>query len=461
MIKPINIKRRRHVLRKGPVIVGFLAGILVHAAVGKTTDGVESSGKKVVASSEPAPLPAWWNGKNLTGDWLGARSVLEDRGLAIQGSWAGAYFGILDSESGSGSAFSQQLAVSATLDFSKLTGSSALKGLKAFGEGRWRDPGYDANPNNEVEASSLFNPSRYTGGTGWRLMSFGLSYTTPELFGAEDFLTVTGGWIQPQKEFLEQPLARLFVNNAMASAEGLGGNIPFGSSYSTWGGTVEVKPVDWQYTKAGLFMTFPDPTAPGNRGLMFQGFGSDPSQNGLFFMGETGVTPKLGASQLPGRYAFGGYFYGDNTTDTGNNRYAFYWQADQMLFREPSADPEKLTSQGLKAFSLFTFAPNGDGITYPFYMQGGLVYEGLIPGRDRDQLIVGTAFGQYGSQVQQKARAKGGPEPETTTLVEAGYRIKLNGWSFVQPFAQYIVQPNGTTAVADAAILGVFLGVDF
>jgi carbohydrate-selective porin OprB len=31
----------------------------------------------------------------------------------------------------------------------------------------------------------------------------------------------------------------------------------------------------------------------------------------------------------------------------------------------------------------------------------------------------------------------------------------------VQPFVQYIAQPDGTTAVANASILGVFLGVDF
>jgi carbohydrate-selective porin OprB len=46
-------------------------------------------------------------------------------------------------------------------------------------------------------------------------------------------------------------------------------------------------------------------------------------------------------------------------------------------------------------------------------------------------------------------------------LIEAGYRFRINHWSFVQPFAQYLVRPGGTDAVADAAILGVSLGVDF
>jgi carbohydrate-selective porin OprB len=45
--------------------------------------------------------------------------------------------------------------------------------------------------------------------------------------------------------------------------------------------------------------------------------------------------------------------------------------------------------------------------------------------------------------------------------VEVGYRVRVNGWAFIQPYAQYLVQPNGTAAVPDAAILGAFVGVDF
>ena len=124
-----------------------------------------------------------------------------------------------------------------------------------------------------------------------------------------------------------------------------------------------------------------------------------------------------------------------------------------MLWREEG-------EQGLRMFSLFYFAPkyNND---FSFYSQAGLVYEGAIPGRDRDQLMVGAAVGQYSYYDLLEARAAGDPEPNQSVLIEAGYRIKLNGWSFVQPLAQYIVHPDGTTAVADAALLGVFLGVDF
>jgi hypothetical protein len=121
----------------------------------------------------------------------------------------------------------------------------------------------------------------------------------------------------------------------MASARGLGGNIPFGSSFSSWGGTLEVKPVDWHYTKMGLYMSFPNPTDSNNNGLMFLG-DTDVSQNGLFFLGETGVKPRFGADELPGKYAFGGYYYGEDNEEFGSSKFGFYWQADQMIWLDPA-----------------------------------------------------------------------------------------------------------------------------
>ena len=237
-------------------------------------------------------LSRWWDGKQFTGDLFGLRPAVEEHGLTMTGRWRGIYFGILESENGSGNAFSQEFVFRAALDLGQALGWEALGGLSAFGEGRWRDAGSDANPDYLVEADSLFNPSRYAGGTGWRMVNFGLRYAPSTFFCAEDALTLEGGWLRPQQEFILQPVAQMFADNAMASSRGLGGNIPFSSSFSTWGGTLEVKPVGWQYTKLGLFMSYPNPTSPGNHGLMFLG---EPPHNGLFFIGETGMTPELGA----------------------------------------------------------------------------------------------------------------------------------------------------------------------
>jgi porin len=413
------------------------------------------------------PWQKWWHGNKATGNLFGTADAMHDRGVQIDGRWRGIYFGVVKSQKGTGNAFAQELSFAAKLNFAKLLRSPALEGLEAFGEARWRDPATDAAPNRFVKASTLFDPSRFAGGTGWRLLSFGLRYTAPEIFGAEDFATLTAGWLRPKDEFIDQPLQGLFVNKAIAVAEGLGGDIPYGGSYTAWGGTLRIKPTKWHYAKAGLFMSYPDSNDSLNNGLMFQGI---PGSNGLYFMGETGVTPKIGPAKLPGRYAVGAYVYGQNES-YGGNKSGYYLQIDQQLLREPSTAGDaaddtvdgltlvtamekknRLSSQGLRLFSLLLFAPPDNNL-YPFYVHGGLVYEGLIPRRGGDQLIVGTAFATYGDG------SKSGANP--STLVEAGYRIRINDWAFIQPYAQYIARPAGSAAVSDAAILGFYVGADF
>jgi len=49
-------------------------------------------------------------------------------------------------------------------------------------------------------------------------MSFYLTYTTPELFGVKEFLTVSGGWENPYDIFAQQAESKLFRNNAIISA---------------------------------------------------------------------------------------------------------------------------------------------------------------------------------------------------------------------------------------------------
>jgi len=380
----------------------------------------------------------------MTGDWFGAREDLESRGIKFEGRWRGAFYGVLASEEGAGGFFDQELAFGAVVDFDKALGTQLLDGLDGFIEGRWRDPASVDNPNEAVRAAGMFNPSPYETGVDWRLAACGLRYSTPGLGGRKGLLALSGGWLRPVREFLNQPLSLNFLNAAIQSAKGLGGNIPFSSGFSTWGGTVEVKPLDWQYTKAGLFMSYPEGTLAENHGLMMQGDAHDPANNGEFFMGETGFTPLVGEGRLPGKYAFGGYFYGQGNAD-GGSRYGFYWQADQMLFREPGSAEE-----GLRLFTMVSFAPPYNN-RWPLYAQGGLVYQGPAPGRPADFAQVAVAGGRDSRSSNRTG----------TMVVEGGYRVQINGWAFLQPFVQCIIQPAGGPEVSDGFIAGFFTGVNF
>jgi len=473
--------------RAAAVLAAALALIVTTGSLLAGAPAAPVSESSAEARSE-SWLSEWWNGKYMTGNWFGLRDTLEDYGFKFAGKYEGIFFGIVDSQRGSRGVYDQELAFAGDLDFAKLTKVEALEGLSAFGEVRWRDSRANSNPNTFVLANSLFQPSNNQSGTQWRLLTFGLAYTTPELFGIKEFITLHGGWLRPQKEFIDQPLSKLFINNAIESAKGLGGNIQFSSSFSTWGGTLNIKPVDWYYLKTGLFMAYPQATSSENHGLAFEGFAQDPSQNGLFFMGETGVTPKIGPSKLPGKYVFGGFYYGgfmNSFNGTPNyGQWGLYWQFDQMLFREPSpevpappvAGPSsgksfkepvapvskpKLSKQGLYSFNLISYAPAYNNL-FPFYFQSGLVYEGLIPSRDKDKLMFAIAYGAYSVFNIHSLQDQGNVnQPNYSIVLEWDYRIQLNEWAYFQPFVQYIIKPNGTEAVKNATILGFAYAVTF
>jgi len=470
---------------------GRMAGLTAAAWATMFTVSPVFAGSTTTSSSSDessgSALADWWNGKYLTGNWFGLRDTLADQGLTFSGKYEGIFFGVLDSQKGSRGFYDQELAFNSELNFAKLLKTEALEGLTAFAGVRWRDSRANSNPNNFVQASSLFQPSNNQSGTQWRLNTFGVAYTTPELFGIENLITLRGGWLQPQKEFIDQPLSKMFVNNAVESAKGIGGNIPFSSSFSTWGGTLEIKPVKWYYAKAGLFMAYPQATASSNHGLAFEGFAQNTSKNGLMAMGETGITPKIGPSELPGKYAVGGYYWGNQKNSfngTSNpGQYGFYWQADQMLFREPSPEEPapmgkgpsdgksfkapietgkpKPSKQGLYTFNLVSFAPKYNNL-YPFYFQTGLVYQGLIPTRDEDKMMFSLAYGSYSYANIENLQANGNSnQPNYSLVLEWDYRIQINKWAYFQPFIQYFVQPNGTGAVQNATVLGFAYSVNF
>lgn len=458
MFLPVMSKTNIRIFLGISLLFGFPGGILWGA-----------SGESVAG---------WWGGKSLTGDWFGARSELSERGIQFRGKWVGVYYGVVDSERGARGFFDQDLSFDAEIDVAKLTRSQALSGWSAFGGVRWRDPRSASNPNTFVEANPMFNPGRYQSGTQWRLTHFGLGYVSGEVFGIKSFLSLKGGWLQPQKDFIVQPLSLLFVNNAIGSSKGLTYNMPWSSSLSTWGGMLQVKPGNDLYARGGLYMAAPQATASGNHGLAFEGYAPNPSRNDLMMMAEAGWTPRWGRSQLGGKYAIGGYYFGvdaaafDGKT-TSDGVYGIYFQADQMIYREPEAAGPTGSgksfqapalpagSQGLSMFNYLTFAPSDVNLV-SFYFQSGLVYEGLIPGRDRDQAMCAIAYGSYSGERIDALQASGvTDQPNFTLVLEADYRVQINAWSYVQPYAQYLVRPNGTDAVANATVLGFMVGLTF
>lgn len=430
-------------------------------------------------------LSEWWSGKYATGDWLDFRDVLEDHGVRLGAEWkANILFNVsggLQQRGGYDDEFKFRL----TLDAAKLTGWEALQGLTFYTDLRYRG---GAGINKFTGTSSQFAPSTFQGGRLWRFQNAYVTYTTPELFGVKELLTISGGWQNPSDVFIKQPENKFFINNTFTSNRGIGANgIGWGGSYSAWGGYLKIKPFDWFYLQSGLYLAIPDTGTPSNHGLYFAG-AQPPNRNGLYWLTETGVTSKIGASKLPGRYAAGFIYWGlENTSyfgETYDQKLLFYWQADQMLYREPqpsgplvkrshnkksvadgkspfiSSGKRTLNEQGLYYFSLINFAPKFDN-PLPFYFQTGLIYKGLIPTRDRDQAGIAFAYGNYSYYKQLADQRNGRPIQTYEAVLEFDYRFQVNKWAYIQPVSQYIIRPNSTGLVNNDWILGFQLGVTF
>ena len=225
-----------------------------------TSAFAETSSLNEADSSSTTPLADWWNGKYMTGNWLGLRDQLSDFGLVFNGKYYGAFFGVVSSQRGARGFWDQGIEFGAEQNFGKLLGVETLKGVKGFGQFRYRDSQKASDPNQFDEGTSVFNATNWASGTQFRVLTFGLEIGTSDLLPVKDMIVLRGGWLQPQKEFIDQPLSKLFLNNAVNSAKGIGGNIPFSSSFSTWGGTLKIKPVEWYYAKAGLCLLYTSPS---------------------------------------------------------------------------------------------------------------------------------------------------------------------------------------------------------
>ena len=456
-----------------------LAGVVTLASLPLGT-ALAGSAEPPPPTAEKSALAEWWDGRQATGNWFGVRDSLQDRGVNFRADWRANFLAIVDGGLEQRGGFDQEIRFELTVDAAKLTKIDNLDGLSFTGDVRWREGTYSINKYSGTD--STFRPSAYTGGAGWRFRKSYATYTTPELFGIPEFLTLSGGWQVPTDLFLVQPESKLFVNQTIRTAKGINPNLPWGGSFSTWGGYAKIEPTDWLYAQSGLYLAYPFGADPMNHGLSFQGYALDPSLNGLYSLNEIGVTPQIGPEQLPGKYAAGMIYWGVEKTGFDGVPYdgnlQFYWQADQQLFREKSiatsssgagseggknpvaAVKPKKDEQGLYWFSTLNFAPPENNLMQ-FYAMGGLIYKGVIPGRDKDQTGVAFAYGNYSFEAANVDREKNRDPRTYQAVLEVDYRIQLNRFAYVQPVFQYIMNPGGRGLVANDTILGLHMGVNF
>jgi porin len=127
-----------------------------------------------------------------------------------------------------------------------------------------------------------------------------------------------------------------------------------------------------------------------------------------------------------------------------------------MLYRESEASPH----EGLSAWVAFHWAPP-DRNPQTYFVDWGLVYEGLIPGRDSDIAGFYGAYGRLSPDQRAAQRAAGLPGQVYEMVLELNYRFDVVPWFYLQPDVQGIINPGGTGDIDNALVLALQFGIPF
>jgi porin len=155
-----------------------------------------------------------------------------------------------------------------------------------------------------------------------------------------------------------------------------------------------------------------------------------------------------------------------------------YWRYtedfDDVLATEPGGDPvQQGGNDGVYAMAdvaLWSEAADGDqGVSgwvrygvaddrvnqFDRYFGSGLVYTGILPGRDADQLGLAVAVARNGDPFRDAAVLAGSPLESAETNIELTYRAGITDWLTLQPTIQRIRNPGTDPALGNATVLGL------
>jgi len=448
-------------------------------------------------SSSEQTSSTWWTGNYGTGDWFGVRTTLEDKGVEISGGYTAEVWGNTTGGLKQGAVYTGLLDFGATVDLEKLVG---WKGASVSTTWLWLS-GRDAS---EDLAGNFLTISNIAGFNTLRMLEL---WFQQDLFLRGDDeppgLSIRVGQLTADSEFVISDYGALFTNGTFGWPAFLYTNVPEGGPgypMGTLGVRVAVNPWEWVTVQSAVFQ--------GNvfaQDVNRHGFRWDLDVNqGYFWINEIQGRWNQGddAKWLPGQAKFGAWFHTADFADpfvdengvpladegsSGNAQshqwnYGFYWILDQMLYREPSRTvvtavegrdgkavstgkaltqvAEEPSNQGLGWFGRIAFGPQ-DRNFVGFYFETGLVYTGLIPTRDEDQVGVGFAYAQLTNGARRTLELEGSRGVGAEMVVEFTYKVVLTPWLYIQPDAQFVINPGGTQDLGNAFVIGGRVSVNF
>ena len=419
---------------------------------------------------EPFPRPIQqtnedFSDKYLFGDWLGVRSDLAAHGIRPQVLFIIDPFGNISGGLRRGFSEYNLLALDLILEIDKLIGWPGGQVHVGFANnsGTSLSTNYVGNnfPIQLADVASAAPRLTY------------LSYTQSLL---DDKLSIRFGRLTINsvygEEFAGSQYFKAFTSVAFDLVPlGIFENAPgaFGYPLTTWGARVKVEPTDSFYAMVGCYNGDPGVKEGDHQGADFTMRGPP------FVIGEIGFRRNYGkyTTGLPGNLKAGGYWNGGSaavfgsgaagqTTETVRGRYGFYVLGDQAIVRWGDAQ----SNRHLGVFAAFVCAPDERVNPMPYFFDAGVVAYGFLTGRPRDYAGVAVAYGSYSGDLRQAETMQALHNPgigvQTFEMtVELTYGWTVRPGLLVQPDLQYIVNPGGNHAIANALAVGMNVVFNF
>lgn len=420
---------------------------------------------------------SFWTRDFLGGDWNGRRSELYDQhGVDVYAFYTGDIYGVVAGGIEQSTAHSSLLLVGFDLYTSRLGWweNGQIHVTSAFIESVSVGRDYVGALNSTFFGDPVQN--------GWRM--FEVWYGQRWDAGRWE---VRVGTIYPFVRLGTNMPSAIFTNASFDYPTFLGTTRDFGLSASfaaaPFGVQLAYAPSpDW-FLVGQISDGFQDPTGGiENYQNLSVGLSADEGMEGIFEVGYR-LNQRPDSTGLPGNYKLGfqfhtGLFNHNNIAIGGLPRaqpgttpleergnQAFYFVMDQMLTQEANEGPGR--HQGLTAFFKVMGTPRQNVNTINFNLATGLVYEGLIPGRDHDIAGIGvtqTYFSEGMRQFDRDRLALGltTQSPRTSeTVIEAIYGLELAPWWVLIGSVQHIIRPSGRSDISNATVFGLSTRLSF
>jgi len=455
---------------------------LVAAAITLSTAGLHAQPQPIEQSAQPDVRPlnveetevptTFMEQDNLTGSWFGVRDRLSDYGLDFELTYTAEVWGNTTGGLERGTVYTGLGTLAADLDLEKLVG---WEGASVHNSWLWLS-GRDAS---EDLTGNIFTISNIAGFNTFRM--FELWFEQNLLDGA---ISLRIGQLAADEEFVISDYAALFLNGTFGWPAFMSESLPNGGAafpLGTLGARLALHPTPWFSFLTAGFQGNPFAEDVNRHGFRWR----LSEENGYTWLNEAQFRWNHGEEDtgLPGQFRTGAWFSsarfadpGDEATERWGN-YGFYFILDQMLYREPptviekevyakggkgaySKNPKEVivtetipSDQGLGIFNRFAFEPESRNFL-SFYFDAGLVYTGLIPGRDNDQLGAAIAYGKLSNGARDSLASDGAIDPGYEIALEFTYMFEITPWWSFQPDLQVILHPGATRDLGNALVVG-------